>query len=429
MAPDQAAPIPAGWYPDPYSVAELRWWDGQNWTDSTHPPVAPVQASAPPAVAQPVPAEQPASFDEPTPQDPQQWQTPVPAVQAVTDPNLLTPAPSVPGVNVSVPADFPAPTSPPLNMPDPSPSVPAVPVPAVPVPAVPVPAVPELVAPESSLPSRRDLRARSHDATTTPEVQQPGPIADSPNLTPQEHVTSGFPPPGSVIPSASTPSAFDWLPGGNSGSIPQPAAPTASTPEPSAAAIPSANTGEFASAASLFGSDRPATSGPPLGSDPWARQSTLSAPNNSGVNRPTGMRRNTVSGWFIALTPLITALLLVAVVKGSENYPKYIPIKLDWWIWAGGIAAIIYLITILFAVSDRRKLEWAGYQNPAHWAWAALTAPIYLLVRMISIKKESGRLSVLLFIWILSVLVLVGAWFAAQNFAPELISGYTLPFL
>ena len=30
--------LPApGWYPDPYGIARLRWWDGSNWTENLHP--------------------------------------------------------------------------------------------------------------------------------------------------------------------------------------------------------------------------------------------------------------------------------------------------------------------------------------------------------------------------------------------------------
>ncbi|WP_432504863.1 RDD family protein [Kineococcus arenarius] len=36
---------PAGWYPDPSHHAQLRWWDGQRWTEHTH--------AAPPAGAGP----------------------------------------------------------------------------------------------------------------------------------------------------------------------------------------------------------------------------------------------------------------------------------------------------------------------------------------------------------------------------------------
>jgi hypothetical protein len=44
---EQSSPEP-GWYPDPSGSANLRWWNGVSWSDSTHPlPGAPA-ASAPP---------------------------------------------------------------------------------------------------------------------------------------------------------------------------------------------------------------------------------------------------------------------------------------------------------------------------------------------------------------------------------------------
>lgn len=47
----------AGWYPDPQNAANLRWWDGNTWTDTIQPSQtmpAPAPWSAP--VAQPAPA-------------------------------------------------------------------------------------------------------------------------------------------------------------------------------------------------------------------------------------------------------------------------------------------------------------------------------------------------------------------------------------
>ncbi|WP_181019791.1 DUF2510 domain-containing protein [Nonomuraea typhae] len=50
---------PAGWYPDPYGSPQLRWWDGNQWTDATH-----AQEQAPP---------QPPQAPQPAPQDGTDW--------------------------------------------------------------------------------------------------------------------------------------------------------------------------------------------------------------------------------------------------------------------------------------------------------------------------------------------------------------------
>jgi hypothetical protein len=143
----------------------------------------------------------------------------------------------------------------------------------------------------------------------------------------------------------------------------------------------------------------------------------------------TATRKSTASAWFIALMPLIAGILAIAAVKGAENYPRYVPAGLEWWMLAGGVVVVLYLVTLLLAVADRRKLDWAGYNRPAHWAWALLTAPVYLLVRTIAVKRETGRNSALLWVWVVLAAVLVGGWFAAHYLAPELIDGYALPFL
>ncbi len=65
---DSPVPVPeAGWYPDPSGSPGLRWWDGERWSDDTHPLPEPAasplpssggepgtQTLAPPVVAPPV---------------------------------------------------------------------------------------------------------------------------------------------------------------------------------------------------------------------------------------------------------------------------------------------------------------------------------------------------------------------------------------
>ncbi|WP_190144752.1 phospholipid scramblase-related protein [Streptomyces glebosus] len=73
------ANIPAGWYADPQGTPhQLRWWDGSQWTEHTHPgqqAAAPAQSQAPqpgPQQVQQAPAQQ-ATQQPPQQQMPQQF--------------------------------------------------------------------------------------------------------------------------------------------------------------------------------------------------------------------------------------------------------------------------------------------------------------------------------------------------------------------
>ncbi len=369
MAPDQA--VPAGWYPDPYSVSELRWWDGSNWTESVHPPAAP-----PPPVA-PVPIQPPAEspVQAPTSQPPAAFQQ----------------AP------VEMPAPVAAPMQPPVSAAQPPEPV---------VASNPFPMPPEAPQPTATLPSRRQLR--SHDETESSLLGAPATATEPQSSLPAPQQSSKPVGPESQ-------QGFDWLPDGR----PLGNSTTAFPVSPAEDGL------------SIFAgggaADEPSTQSAPVpakGTPAWGQPESGSSAGEMGVTR-----KSTTSGWFIALMPLIFALLAAAAVKGAENYPRYIPDTIPWWMLASFVLAALYVVTIILAIADRSKLDWAGHRNPAHWAWALLTAPIYLLVRTISVKKETGKFSVLLLVWLLLTAALVGAWFAADNFMPELIEPYQLPFL
>lgn len=394
MAPDQAAPVPPGWYPDPYAVSELRWWDGQNWTDSVHPPAAAPQPAGAPAASEPAASVTPEA-------------APVEVAPIVPAPVEAAPVEAAPVEAAPVEA------------------APVEPAPAAPVPTVSVP-TPQIAGTEPAtlvepahadgLPSRRELRARAGSAADSSEpARAPGVTATAP--------------PAAPVPDSSEPSSFDWLPGGAalgtgvsvSAAAAQPAAEPTTPVAPPVSPTPS---GLFATQA------QPPTAAEPMpAANAWAQEPAAALPATDDLYTTAATRKATVSGWFIALMPLFAGILSIAAVKGAENYPRYIPATFEWWMLAGGVVVVLYLVTILLAVADRSKLDWAGYSRPAHWAWTLLTAPVYLLVRTIAVKRETGRNSALLWVWLLLAAALVGAWFAVNYFLPELLAPYTLPFL
>lgn len=523
MSSDQTAPVPAGWYPDPYGISEMRWWDGQNWTDSIHPPSAPEPAAT--AVSAPVStpvsettATQEAASAEPAAEEPDGFsdlglapaadeqvaeasapqshapQAPVeqaPVEQAPVEqslpPALVLPdlAPPEPG-SLLTDQDSSAPTSP-----APEASAPEV---SAQTPDTPIGTSP------GRLPSRREMRLRkelelespssvsafssfetlqSPESTSEPDspaesTQTAGsetaphasapdtslsdaasppiavPPASAPTLAEPDPLSSSTPPP---VPDSSTATAFDWMLGAQPGEsdspaaapspqsapdTPVPAAPVPATPAaplPQSTPVPHDAQSGFPPLGTPTGAMRANNahaddySDAPKGvTNAWSRDVSASvAPEE--INRPTATRKTTVSSWFIAAMPLFAGILSVSAVKGQENYPRYVPAGLDWWMLVVGVIAVLYLVTLVLAIADQRKLDWAGYHQPAHWAWALLGAPIYLLIRTIAVKRETGRSSALLLVWLLLTAVVIGAWFAAQYFAPDLVSGYTLPVL
>ncbi|MFI1301968.1 phospholipid scramblase-related protein [Streptomyces sioyaensis] len=70
------ANIPAGWYADPQGTPhQLRWWDGSQWTEHTHPgqqPAAPAQNQPPQPGPGPTPQQQPMQQQAPQQQATQQ---------------------------------------------------------------------------------------------------------------------------------------------------------------------------------------------------------------------------------------------------------------------------------------------------------------------------------------------------------------------
>ncbi|MBN9606856.1 MAG: DUF2510 domain-containing protein [Actinomycetales bacterium] len=88
--------------------------------------------------------------------------------------------------------------------------------------------------------------------------------------------------------------------------------------------------------------------------------------------------------WILALTPLIMLMLgMLFLLSGAAG--TFSPV------FVGVILGVPYLAGVALAVADRRQLLRAGHRDPAHWAWAFLTIPTYLLVRLASVVRATGR--------------------------------------
>jgi hypothetical protein len=87
----------------------------------------------------------------------------------------------------------------------------------------------------------------------------------------------------------------------------------------------------------------------------------------------------TAQVWIIALIPLLLLVLSLLLLLGFGS-------SLNMWV-APTIGLLSYVTVVILAIFDRVALGRAGYEHRASWAWALLTAPIYLLTRSMSLSK------------------------------------------
>lgn len=156
-----------------------------------------------------------------------------------------------------------------------------------------------------------------------------------------------------------------------------------------------------ATPATPYGTDSAASAGPAtseslddvFGGRPDAtpqyetRRSAARATNDRDRRATTAPNGNplvsTAPAWIIAMIPLfqlVLSLLLLTALGMGSNSTVFI-----------GILLAPYLIVIALAFADFRMLKRQGVERPAHWTWALLTAPVYLLARARNVIRESGH--------------------------------------
>jgi hypothetical protein len=328
VLPDDVVRLPAGWYPDPTGLPQLRWWDNHAWTQHTTAARQPlIVQESPLAWADDLPTRRERREREREDRD---TDDPIPP----TAQSLLELAP--PSVD-DEPADEPAPA----------------------------------VNPDGAASGTDETENSDFDAENADDSDD---AADE----------------SSYIPLSAS---------GHAGRIPSIPPLTESAPERAASAARQVEPQPVVFAAApptvgtpLFDQVVAGASGPDSAQQWAARQSGApthdnrrdNAHNPSGTSAFSMAHSSTVPVWIMALLPLlqlVIVLLLVTSIGPNPSMELVMPT----------ILVVLYVTTLALAFADYRLLRGNGVTKPAHWAWALLTAPIYLFVRAMVLTRTTGR--------------------------------------
>src|SRR5690606_2200139 len=128
----------------------------------------------------------------------------------------------------------------------------------------------------------------------------------------------------------------------------------------------------------------------------------------------TNIVSGTASSWFIVFMPLLAIVGIVAVMMVIASVPEFRVAGFPSELLLASVAIAFYLVTVLFALADNRRMYSNGFDHPPHWAWSLLSAPIYLIARIVAVKQETRRFAPGQLI--VHVLLLAGGVFLALNF-------------
>jgi len=123
---------------------------------------------------------------------------------------------------------------------------------------------------------------------------------------------------------------------------------------------------------------------------------------------------NTGPVWAIALLPVVMLVFgLLYLLSGAAGaLPTVTLIAI--------VLGVPYVATVVLAWVDHRRLLRAGFDRPAHWGFALLTAPVYLIARFAAVVRETGNGFAPLMTWVGVGVLLVGSIVAVPGLAVAL---------
>ncbi|GAA1702275.1 hypothetical protein GCM10009792_23170 [Microcella alkalica] len=421
MSEDEYGRVPAGWYPDPLGLPQLRWWDNHAWTEH-------VSDARQPMVAKPAPTTF-ADDELPTRRARRSAESATDAGDTATDRPLAhvlkaLPAPTTESMPALIEPEAAAPsfTAEPVAAPDPAPFTPQ-PAATTPPPfateqteaaqaaaqqAAPEQVVPRTAAPEApraaanpgfdiptSESAMRDAQwIPMQEAREQQPANAPGPV---PTASAANHST-----PGSV---PGAPMHGGWQPYGadprSAESAGHYSAAQNSAPHPQEQWGASSYYAQHAlfqdsapqhPSAARYGSAPGAGSAAGWGSAPGAPQYVPYVPESPVAAMRRGAMMpgaagpvphvHTGAAWAIALLPMVQLLLSLLVVAA---FTSGLDLPIITAIWLAPIPVVVAL-----AYFDQRALKRRGIDRPAGWWWSILGAPVYLVMRAVSLARYSG---------------------------------------
>lgn len=326
MSDDEFGRVPAGWYPDPLGLPQLRWWDNHAWTEhvsDARQPMMPTQPARPTIFADDeLPSRRSRRSDDSTEDS---TAAVVPPIEQPTAAVLRQLAPPT------------ADDAPALVEPS-APSVPSVPA----APSVPAVAAAAAAADAFAAAAFADLRAQSVSSAASQPSQTSMPWNPM-----HEEATS---PVSAGASYGSVPPRYTSAPGYSS-------APGFSSAPGAPAYLPTW------------------TESPISASDPGRR----------GTHQTLGTTApylQSVEVWAIALLPMLQLLLSLLVLAAFSTGPSVVLMAIIW--------LAPYPVVLVLALLDYRSLGRRGVDRPATWLWALGSAPLYLVARAVRLSRISG---------------------------------------
>ena len=117
--------------------------------------------------------------------------------------------------------------------------------------------------------------------------------------------------------------------------------------------------------------------------------------------------------WILTLLPVYMLLAgMMVLLSGADA--AFAPVTLAL------VVGLPWLAGVVIAFLDHRALRAGGLLHPAHWLWAVLGAPVYLVARLVATVRESGTGFGPVLTYLVLALVMAGAVLAVPGLAMEL---------